>query len=375
MNSPKKRVFTAFFAGGCFWNVEKELSRVIGVKNTQVGYMKGSIYKPEWGIDDTGKSVKVETVKVDFYPQSKYPIILERFFKIHNPRSLDHQGNDKGSQYRGVVFYNSPKQKRDYELFIKKKKINTSSLRTVLLKANTFKIAEDFHQKYSFQKPCKNRKTENSGVFDRICKNNTQKAEPPKSGKYYTKGYRVGKMVGKYNCSCCGSPLYSSKDTYESGSGWPSFKEPIKRSFILLNERTNEIRCTQCGLHLGHRISETQKTLMYDCINSVCLNFVPNKSLRIKGGSTQRKRQFKSTISNDKYKELIKKKRMKKNLTKREKKQLKDTLFYKYCKCNLDFERKNENGYGICMHSIYKRRGFKSPSLKRGSRCKDIFKK
>ena len=80
-------------------------------------------------------------------------------------------------------------------------------------------------------------------------------------------------------------------------------------------------------------------------------------------------------ISLKKYKALIKKKRSKKRLTKREKRLLDDTLFYKYCKCNLHFEKKKQNGYGICMNSIYKNRGFKTPNLKRGNRCKDIYKK
>ena len=89
----------------------------------------------------------------------------------------------------------------------------------------------------------------------------------------------------------------------------------------------------------------------------------------------KRKKRFNQKISLKKYKELIKKKRGKKRLTKREKKLLDDTLFYKYCKCNLHFEKKKMNGYGICMNSIYKNRGFKSPTLKKGNRCKDIYKK
>ena len=89
----------------------------------------------------------------------------------------------------------------------------------------------------------------------------------------------------------------------------------------------------------------------------------------------KRKKRFTQRISEKKYKELIKKKCSKKRLTKREKKLLDDTLFYKYCKCNLHFEEKSENGYGICMNSIYKNRGLKSPNLKRGNRCKDIYKK
>tara|TARA_B000000557_G_scaffold248236_1_gene232716 strand:- start:350 stop:730 length:381 start_codon:yes stop_codon:yes gene_type:complete len=89
----------------------------------------------------------------------------------------------------------------------------------------------------------------------------------------------------------------------------------------------------------------------------------------------KRKKRFTQKISLKKYKELIKKKRGKKRLTKREKKILDDTLFYKYCKCNLHFEKKKQNGYGICMNSVYKNRGFKTPTLKRGNRCKDVYKK
>ena len=89
----------------------------------------------------------------------------------------------------------------------------------------------------------------------------------------------------------------------------------------------------------------------------------------------KRKKRFTQKISLKKYKQLIKKKRMKKGLTKKEKRLLDDTLFYKYCKCTLHFEKKKQNGYGICMNSIYKNRGFKSPTLKKGNRCKDIYKK
>lgn len=89
----------------------------------------------------------------------------------------------------------------------------------------------------------------------------------------------------------------------------------------------------------------------------------------------KRKIKFSQKISEEKYKELIKKKKSKKRLTKKEKKLLQDTLFYKYCKCNLHFEKKKQNGYGICMNSVYKNRGFSTPNIKRGNRCKDIYKK
>ena len=99
------------------------------------------------------------------------------------------------------------------------------------------------------------------------------------------------------------------------------------------------------------------------------------KKKNTKNRRNKRKKMFTQNISLKKYKQLIKKKRMKKGLTKKEKRLLNDTLFYKYCKCNLHFEAKKQNGYGICMNSIYKNRGFKSPNLKKGNRCKDVYKK
>jgi hypothetical protein len=104
-------------------------------------------------------------------------------------------------------------------------------------------------------------------------------------------------------------------------------------------------------------------------------NKTMKKKKKRKKTKKKRKKRFTQKISEKKYKELIKKKRSKKRLTKRERKLLDDTLFYKYCKCNLHFEEKGENGYGICMNSIYKNRGLKSPNLKKGKRCKDIYKK
>tara|TARA_B100000900_G_scaffold414935_1_gene443118 strand:+ start:2399 stop:2815 length:417 start_codon:yes stop_codon:yes gene_type:complete len=99
------------------------------------------------------------------------------------------------------------------------------------------------------------------------------------------------------------------------------------------------------------------------------------KKKSIKKNNKKRKKRFIQNISLKKYKELIKKKRTKKRLTKKERRLLSDALFYKYCKCNLNFEDRGENGYGICMNSIYKNRGFKTPNLKKGNRCKDIYKK
>ena len=99
------------------------------------------------------------------------------------------------------------------------------------------------------------------------------------------------------------------------------------------------------------------------------------KTQKKKTQKKRRKKRFTQKISDKKYKKLIKKKKIKKRLTKREKRLLKDTLFYKYCKCNLNFERKKQNGYGICMNSVYKNRGFKNPDTRKGNRCKDIFKK
>ena len=283
----------AFFAGGCFWGIEKQFSKLKGVLQTSVGYMGGHTHNPTYEMVLTGKTDHSETVMIKYDPtQISYLKLLEKFFQLHNPLSLDKQGNDTGRQYRAIVFYKTKKEKDMIHQFMKqyseKHKISEKNIQTKVLKKKRYYLAEDYHQKYNFQKKCDHLKTENKEVFDTICKKNKTKAEHKYTGKYNHPSYLKGEKKGTYHCSCCNSKLYSSKDAFDSGSGWPAFSKGFKNA-ILFTDSTKELRCRSCGLHLGHRFTtDKSKTGLHDCINSVCLHFVSSNRSQ-KGGLTKKK--------------------------------------------------------------------------------------
>jgi len=290
-----------FFAGGCFWGIEKQFSELKGVKQTSVGYMGGHTDNPRYEMVLTGKTGHSETVSIEYDPkQISYLSLVKHFFQFHDPMSLDKQGNDIGRQYRAIIFYKNQNQRDEIEKFMKeyskKHNIPEKSIQTKVMKKERFYLAEDYHQKYNFQKKCDNLKTENKEVFDTICKKNKTKAEHKYTGKYNHPSYLKGEKKGTYHCSCCNAKLYSSKNAFDSESGWPAFSKPINKDAILFTTSTKELRCRSCGLHLGHRFTtDKTQTGLHDCINSACLHFVPTKrsvKKRTQKGGLTKKKQF-----------------------------------------------------------------------------------
>ena len=118
-------------------------------------------------------------------------------------------------------------------------------------------------------------KSENIVVFNNICKNNEKLAEPAHSGIYSTHEYLSGKRKGIFVCSCCGNKLYSSKNIFNSNSGWPAFGDVYKKTSVKHKKKTKEVKCYKCGLHLGHRFYKKRpQDKFHDCINSGCLYFI-----------------------------------------------------------------------------------------------------
>ena len=103
----------ATVAGGCFWGMEEIIRHLPGVKSTQVGYTGGVVENATYDLVRTGSSGHAESVQVTFDPKiMSYKKFLTFFFRMHDPTTLNQQGNDKGTQYRSVIFYHSPEQKR-----------------------------------------------------------------------------------------------------------------------------------------------------------------------------------------------------------------------------------------------------------------------
>ena len=147
----------ATLAGGCFWGMEDILRELPGVVDTDVGYTGGAVDDPDYGDVKTGKSGHAESIEIHFDPSKvSYEEILDLFFRMHDPTTMNRQGNDVGSQYRSAIFYHSDAQRETAEAV--KKRVDESGvwkkpLVTEIVPAGTFYRAEDYHQDYLEKNP------------------------------------------------------------------------------------------------------------------------------------------------------------------------------------------------------------------------------
>ena len=140
----------ATFAAGCFWGIEAAFRKVPGVLDAKVGYTGGSLANPTYGDVCTGMTGHAEAVQLDYDPaQVSYEALLEVFWGIHDPTSLNRQGPDVGSQYRSAIFCHTPSQEvaalasRDREQGRHRRTIVTK-----IVPAVEFFPAEEYHQRY-----------------------------------------------------------------------------------------------------------------------------------------------------------------------------------------------------------------------------------
>ena len=145
----------ATLGGGCFWCLEAVYDELQGVTSVESGYMGGQVPNPDYRTVCTGRSGHVEVVQVTFDPSiAPYRDILEVFFAIHDPTSMDRQGNDSGTQYRSVIFYHSDAQRATAEAMIRElNDAGEGPIVTEVRPAGTFYIAEDYHQEYFQNNP------------------------------------------------------------------------------------------------------------------------------------------------------------------------------------------------------------------------------
>jgi peptide-methionine (S)-S-oxide reductase len=147
----------ATLAGGCFWCLEAVFDDLIGVESVESGYMGGSTANPTYEAVCSGDTGHAEVVRLTFDPQRvSFSEILEVFFVIHDPTTLNRQGNDVGTQYRSAVFYYSTEQKVAAELVIAKltaERLYDDPIVTEVVPASQFYAAEDYHQEYFRRNP------------------------------------------------------------------------------------------------------------------------------------------------------------------------------------------------------------------------------
>lgn len=147
----------ASFAGGCFWCLETAYNTLQGVEQAISGYMGGALQHPTYKQICGGDTGHAEVVQIDFdADRISYRELLEIFFTLHDPTTLNRQGNDSGTQYRSAIFWHSPEQKTLVEMLIAEltdARAFDSPIVTEVTEAGVFWPAEDYHQRYYEQNP------------------------------------------------------------------------------------------------------------------------------------------------------------------------------------------------------------------------------
>ncbi|MEA4956124.1 MAG: peptide-methionine (S)-S-oxide reductase MsrA [Methanobrevibacter sp.] len=329
---------TIYFAGGCFWGIEAYFSKLKGVIDTKVGYTNGFIPNPSYEevcSIDTGHA---ETVKI-VYNKNIISLkrLLEEFFKIIDPTTLNQQGADIGKQYRTGIYYVSDGSRdasKDLSIINKvfseeKNKYGekNKSVVTEIKPLRTFYEAEDYHQKYLDKNPsgychidldlipkdileiesvsseliddyefdeCNYKyftpeeKEEKLKRLSEIEFNVTQNSatEAPFTGKY-DKFNEEGIFVDIVS----GEPLFTSLDKFDSNCGWPSFTKTIDHDTVEENQDNShgmvrtEVKSKIGKSHLGHLFDDgpIERGGKRYCINSASLRFIPVKDLKKEG--------------------------------------------------------------------------------------------
>ena len=147
----------ATLAGGCFWCLEAVYDEIKGVDAVESGYMGGKNANPTYEQVCGGQTGHAEVIQISFDPKVvSFRELLEVFFVIHDPTTLNRQGNDAGTQYRSAIFYHSPVQQALAQDVISKltaEKLWHDPVVTEVVPAETFYVAETYHQEYYVRNP------------------------------------------------------------------------------------------------------------------------------------------------------------------------------------------------------------------------------
>lgn len=148
---------TAVLGGGCFWSIEASFSQLKGVLDAEAGYAGGFKENPTYEEVSGKETGHAEVVKIVFDPEIiSYEKLLEVFFYIHDPTTLNRQGNDVGEQYRSIILYTTPEQEktaREYIDILEQEDVFSDPIVTLVEPLGQYYKAEDYHQEYYKENP------------------------------------------------------------------------------------------------------------------------------------------------------------------------------------------------------------------------------
>jgi peptide methionine sulfoxide reductase msrA/msrB len=334
--TPLAGVQKAVFANGCFWCVEADLEKLAGVSDAVSGYMGGTGTNPTY--EDYGARGFREVVEVSYNPSKlSYANLVEHIIKHGDPTDGEGSFYDRGEEYAPAIYYKNDTEKAVAEKVISdinNARVFSKPLALLTLSETAFYPAEEYHQDYYKKNPIRYQYYRNGSGRDAFIEKywkdkageftftTLPSSTPQTEAKWlnfkkpaeselrtlltplqyqvtqedgtetpFQNEYDSNKEEGIYVDIVSGEPLFSSKDKYDSGTGWPSFVKPINPDLVVLHEDNSlfslrtEVRSKYADSHLGHVFDDGPRDLggKRYCMNSSALRFIPKAEMESKG--------------------------------------------------------------------------------------------